>query len=120
MTTTTAKKYWSPPKTGDDVFVYGRKPGTYGTRPPPGDLTPRRLEVRDLQPDPTLPRGLVRDDARQGVAGRDPRVHRRQRPGVDRGHEVVHQEVAAALVPVVQVVELPAAAPGCARAPTRT
>jgi hypothetical protein len=28
MTTTTAKKYWSLLKTGDDVFVYGRKPGT--------------------------------------------------------------------------------------------
>jgi hypothetical protein len=28
MTTTTAKKYWSLLKKGDDVFVYGRKPGT--------------------------------------------------------------------------------------------
>ncbi|MER6431713.1 murein L,D-transpeptidase, partial [Streptomyces sp900105245] len=28
MTTTTAKKYWSLLKNGDDVFVYGRKPGT--------------------------------------------------------------------------------------------
>lgn len=26
MTKTTAKKYWSLLKTGDDVFVYGRKP----------------------------------------------------------------------------------------------
>ena len=25
---TTAKKYWSLLKNGDDVFVYGRKPGT--------------------------------------------------------------------------------------------
>ena len=28
MTKTDAKKYWSLLKTGDDVFVYGRKPGT--------------------------------------------------------------------------------------------
>jgi lipoprotein-anchoring transpeptidase ErfK/SrfK len=28
MTTTDAKKYWSLLKVGDDVFVYGRKPGT--------------------------------------------------------------------------------------------
>ncbi|WP_225829736.1 L,D-transpeptidase [Streptomyces sp. NK08204] len=28
MTTTAAKKYWSLLRTGDDVFVYGRKPGT--------------------------------------------------------------------------------------------
>ncbi|MFE1440435.1 L,D-transpeptidase family protein [Streptomyces sp. NPDC058739] len=28
MTTTTAKKYWGLLKKGDDVFVYGRKPGT--------------------------------------------------------------------------------------------
>mgnify|MGYP001545627900 CR=1 FL=1 len=28
MTTTDAKKYWSLLKTGDDVYVYGRKPGT--------------------------------------------------------------------------------------------
>jgi lipoprotein-anchoring transpeptidase ErfK/SrfK len=28
MTTTTAAKYWSLLKTGDDVYVYGRKPGT--------------------------------------------------------------------------------------------
>lgn len=28
MTKTTAKKYWSLLKKGDDVFVYGRKPGT--------------------------------------------------------------------------------------------
>jgi len=28
MTPTTAKKYWDLLKTGDDVFVYGRKPGT--------------------------------------------------------------------------------------------
>ncbi|MFI9155345.1 L,D-transpeptidase family protein [Streptomyces sp. NPDC053367] len=28
MTTTTAKKYWSLLRNGDDVYVYGRKPGT--------------------------------------------------------------------------------------------
>ena len=28
MTKTDAKKYWSLLKKGDDVFVYGRKPGT--------------------------------------------------------------------------------------------
>jgi len=28
MTPATAKKYWSLLKNGDDVYVYGRKPGT--------------------------------------------------------------------------------------------
>ena len=117
MTKTDAKKYWSLLKNGRRRLRVRPQAGhlTGNQEPGPSTAAGRHASGASpksgiVQPDPALPRGLVRDDARQGVAGRHPGVHRGQGAGVDGGDEVVHEEVVAALVAVGQLRRTPAAA----------
>ena len=66
----------------------------------------RVAEVGNRQPGPSIASRLVRHDPRQRVPSRDPRVDRRKGARVDGRDEVIDEEVVAALVPVVDLVEL--------------